>query len=158
MSCVCVCTCLCECVYACVTSDLVFRLIRRRRRRRRGCTAGGLFGVLDDRDLGILELHAGLAVEHRTAFGEASRLVGLLGQLALGVGLRVRAAVLDQLQQTGAAVALHARGPAAERRQLPRVSGLHGGAFGRRKAQAREICAHDERSERPIHRADGDSK
>lgn len=144
--CVCVCVSrrLCECVYVCVMSDLVFRLIRRRRRRRGG-TAGGLLGVLDDRDLGILELHAGLAVEHRTAFGEASRLVGLLGQLALRVGLRVRAAVLDQFQQAGAAVALHARGPAAERRQLPRVSGLHGGAFGRRKAQAREICAHDER-------------
>lgn len=112
-------------------------------RCRRGGAAGRLgswLGVLDDRDLRVLKLYAGLAVEHGTTFRERGGLVGLLGQLALGVGLGVRAAVLDQLQKTVGALALHARGTSAERRQLPCVSGFNGGAFGRRETQSGEIC------------------
>lgn len=120
-------------------------------RRGRGAAAGGRgrgtalgrLGVLDHGDLGVLELYAGLALEHRAALGERGRLVGLLGQLALGVGLGVRSAVLDQLQQSVGAFALHAGGTAAERRQFPRVSRLHGGAFGRREAQSREVCGQE---------------
>lgn len=109
---------------------------------RRGSFGSRRFGVLDDRDLGVFELDAGLAFEHGATFRERGRLVGLLGQLALGVGLGVRAAVLDQLQESVGALALHARGTSAERRQLPRVSGLHGGAFGRRETQPWEICGN----------------
>lgn len=111
-----------------------------RRWRGVGCTGTvGRFRVLDHCDLRVLELYTGLTLEQRTAFGETGRLVGLLRQFALGVRFRVRSAVLDQFQKPVGALALHARGTAAERRQFPRVSRLDGRAFGRRETQSREI-------------------
>lgn len=93
------------------------------------------------RDVRVLELGAFLALEDRTAIGEARGLVGRVGELALGVGLGQRAAVLHQLEQTaGVVVGGHAGGTAAERRQLPRLRRLDGRALGRREAHAGEVC------------------
>lgn len=99
------------------------------------------------RDVRVLELGTLLALEDRTAFGEARGLVGLVGELALGVGLGQRAAVLHQLEQTaGVVVGGHAGGTAAERRQLPRLRRLDGRALGRREAHAGEVCNATNRS------------
>lgn len=93
------------------------------------------------RDIRVFELGAVLALEDRTAVREARGLVGFVGELALRIGLRQRAAVFYQLEQTARIViGGHACGTAAERRQLPRLRWLDGRTLGRRKAHAGEIC------------------
>jgi len=51
-------------------------------------------GRWQGRDIRVFEFDAVLALEDRTAVGEARGLVGLVGELALGIGLRQRAAIL----------------------------------------------------------------
>lgn len=124
---------------------MVVNITVRRIRQDLGLGLGGILGALLGRgrggDLGVLELGALLAVEHGAAVGEGSGLVGLLGQLALGVGHGQGAAVLDQLEQTPGLVTVggHAGGPAAEGGQLPGVAGLDGGAARRGEAHAGEV-------------------
>jgi len=88
--------------------------------------------------LGELELDTLLALEDGAASGELGGLVGLVAQLALGVGLGQGAAVLHQLQQT--ALFVHAGRAAAEGSQLPGLAGLDGRAAGRGEAKAGEVC------------------
>ena len=110
-----------------------------------GCLGESL-GLLGARwrqswDLGVLELGAVLANEFRTAVGEWRGLVSLLAQLALGVGLGKWSAVLDELEETAAVVVgWHAGRTAAERRQVPGLFRLDGGALGRSEAHTGEVC------------------
>lgn len=110
-----------------------------------GGLLGGLFGRRCGGDFGVLELSALLALKGWAAVGEGSGLVGLLGQLALGVGHGQRAAVLHQLEQAAGLVTLggHAGGAAAEGGQLPGVAGLDGGTPGGREAHAGEVCSRE---------------
>lgn len=92
-------------------------------------------------DLGVFQGHTGLAIEDGAAVWEWGCLVGLLGQLALGVGLGQRAAVFDQLQEvTGfLTLGLDAGGASAEGGEFPCLAGLHSGASGRGEAHAGEV-------------------
>lgn len=80
---------------------------------RRALSRGGSLWV-DDWDLGVLELDTLFALEDGAAFREGSSLVGLLGELALGVVLGERAAVLDELQEGGAVLSADTGGASAE--------------------------------------------
>lgn len=92
------------------------------------------------RDLGVLQLGAVLAFEDWAALGERGGLVGLLRELALGVRLGQRSAVLDELVQLSAVVVGgHAGRSTAERRQVPGLLGLYRGALGRCEAHAGEV-------------------
>lgn len=100
-----------------------------------------LFRLVALLELGVLELHSGLARELGTAVGEGGGLVRLLRvQLALVVGQWQWTTVLDQLQQLrGLVLAQHASRAAAEWSQLPGLAGLNGGATGRSEAHSGEI-------------------
>jgi len=105
--------------------------------------------LLRPTDVRVLKRDSGLTLKDGAALGELGRLVRLVRELALGVGLGERAAVLNQFPEP--ALLSNASGLAAERLQLPSCTRLKSGTPRGRKASSREISEDIRRDQSLVH-------